>query len=176
MHKTMFLSLFGALSILSFPSYAQQAAGSEGASKTQSIQTADTGWQVICRSAAADRSKLGCSIVYETYSANDRVRLASVEIVKGEKSRVMVISAPIGVNLKDGLDVQVDGLKLSQIAFTHCLNNGCFASLDLTDTMVSTLKKGKVLSLAISDMQGAKIKSDISMVGFVPALTKAEDK
>jgi invasion protein IalB len=162
--------------LASVPAFAQQANNSDGSSKTQSIQTAETGWQVVCRSATADRSKLACSMVYETYSASDRVRLASVEIVKAEKSRVMILSAPIGVSLKDGIELQADGAKLSQVAFSHCQSNGCFGSLELTDSMTNTLRKGKALSLSFADLQGSKIRSEISLAGFATAWTKSDDK
>lgn len=153
-----------------------QAANNDGTSRTQSIQTAETGWQVICRATAQDRSKLGCSMIYETYSANDRIRLSSVEVVKTEKSRVMILSTPVGVSLKEGIEVQVDGVKLSQATYSHCQNNGCFGSLDLTDAITNTLRKGKSMSLTFADLQGSKIRSEISLQGFVSAWIKSDDK
>ena len=161
---------------VTLPSYAQSTAPAEGASKTQNIQTAETGWQVVCRFASQERTKLSCSMVYESYSASDRVRIASVEIAKAEKNRVMIVSAPIGVSLKDGMLVEIDNAKFGQLVYSHCQNNGCFASLDLTDAMVTNLKKAKVLSLSFFDLQGSKIKSDISLVGFGPAFDKSDDK
>jgi invasion protein IalB len=153
-----------------------QSAPAEGASKTQNIQTAETGWQVVCRFATQDRAKLTCSMVYETYSANDRVRIASVELAKAEKNRVMIVSAPIGVSLKEGILVELDNAKFGQLPYSHCQNNGCFASLDITDAMVTSLKKAKILSLTFLDLQGSKIKSDISLVGFGAAFDKSDDK
>ena len=38
----------------------------QSASKTQSIQMTETGWQVICRALGQDRTKLGCSLLHET--------------------------------------------------------------------------------------------------------------
>jgi invasion protein IalB len=158
------------------PAFAQTAAPAEGASKTQNIQTAETGWQVVCRFATPDRAKLSCSMVFETYSANDRVRIASVEIVKAEKNRAMLVSAPIGVSLKEGILVELDAAKFGQLSYSHCQNNGCFATLDLTDAMVANLKKAKILSLTFLDLQGSKIKSDISLAGFSTAFDKSDDK
>ena len=158
------------------PAFSQSASTGEGASKTQNIQTAETGWQVVCRFATQDRNKLSCSMVFETYSANDRVRIASVEIVKGDKNRIMILSAPIGVSLKEGILVELDGGKFGQLSYSHCQNNGCFASLDLTDAMVANLKKAKTLSLTFQDLQASKIKSDISLVGFGMAFEKSDEK
>ena len=153
-----------------------QAANNDGASRTQSIQTAETGWQVICRPQQADRAKLDCSVVYETFTTNDRVRVAAVEIVKGDKGRTMIVSVPVGVNLKDGIELMVDGANRQALSFASCQANGCFATLDLDAKLVDMIRKGKNLSAGFSDGQGSKVKVDISLVGFNAAYLKSEDK
>jgi len=153
---------------------AQQSAQGEGASKTQSIQTAETGWQVVCRAANQDRSKLGCAVIHETYSAQDRARLTSVEIVKNDKNRTMIVSVPQGVSLKDGIELGIDGTKQGVLSYSHCISNSCFATFELTDAVVNMLKKSKSLELTFLDLQASKIKTDIPMSGFVQALGKAD--
>ena len=146
----------------------------QSASKTQSIQMTETGWQVMCRASGQDRSKLGCSLLHETYSQQDRGRVMAIEIVKGDKGRSMIVTVPQGVSLKDGIEFSVDGTKQAQLAYSHCANNSCFAILDLTEAMVTNLKKGKVLEMTFQDLQASKIKNDIPLIGFPVALTKAE--
>ena len=153
---------------------AQQSGTGEGASKTQNIQTAETGWQVVCRAANQERTKLGCSLIHETYSAQDRVRLTSVEIIKAEKNRTMIVSVPQGVSLKEGIEFGIDGAKQNVLPYSHCANNTCFATLELTDAAVNGLKKGKALGLSFLDLQGSKIKTDIPLSGFVQSLAKAD--
>ncbi len=153
-----------------------QAANNDGASRTQSIQTAETGWQVICRPQQADRAKLDCSMVYETFTTNDRVRVAAVEIVKGEKGRTIIVSVPVGVSLKDGIELMLDGANRQVLGFASCQSNGCFATLDLDAKLVDTIRKGKNLSASFNDGQGSKVKVDISLVGFNAAFLKSEDK
>jgi invasion protein IalB len=153
---------------------AQQANVGEGASKTQNIQTAETGWQVVCRAVSQDRTKLGCSLIHETYSAQDRVRLTSVELVKAEKTRTMIISVPQGVSLKEGIEFGIDGTKQSVLAYSHCINNSCFATTDLSDAAINNLKKGKAMELSFLDLQGSKIKTDIPLTGFAQSLGKAD--
>jgi invasion protein IalB len=153
-----------------------QTANSDGASRTQSIQTAETGWQVICRPHQADRSKLDCSIVYETFTTNDRVRVTAVEIVKGEKGRTVIVSVPVGVNLKDGLELMIDGANRQALTYASCQSNGCFATFDMDAKLIDTIRKGKNLSVGFSDGQGSKVKVDISLVGFNAAFLKSDDK
>lgn len=170
--------LLSALTALFFvfsaaPASAQQAAP-EVASKTQNIQTAETGWQVVCRAVSQDRTKLGCSLIHETYSAQDRMRLTSVEIVKAEKNRTMVVSVPQGVSLKEGIEFGIDGAKQSGLVYSHCMNNSCFATTELADAAVNALKKGKMMELSFQDLQGSKIKTEVPLIGFAQSLAKAD--
>ena len=134
----------------------------------------ETGWQVICRATGQDRAKLGCSLLHETYSQQDRTRVMAIEIVKGDKGRSLIVTVPQGVSLKDGIEFGVDGAKQAQLAYSHCANNSCFAILDLTDAMLTALKKGKVLEMSFQDLQATKIKTDIPLSGFPVALAKAD--
>ena len=173
MKKTLIAAL--ALSVVSVAAQAQTSAPAPAAAgNQQSIQTADTGWQTICRPSAKDRAKQDCSVVHETFTTNDRMRIAAIEIVKAEKGRVMVLSAPMGVSLKDGIEISVDGANKQQASFTGCQNNGCFASIEIADKTLDVIKKGKALSVGFSDAQGNKVKADIALLGFTAAIARAE--
>ena len=80
----------------------------QNASKTQSIQMTETGWQVICRALGQDRTKLGCSLLHETYSQQDRARVMAIEIVKGDKARSLIVTVPQGVSLKEGIEFAIE--------------------------------------------------------------------
>jgi hypothetical protein len=163
------LCLIGLVSFLS----ANLDVGAQSASKTQSIQMTETGWQVICRAMGQDRTKLGCSLLHETYSQQDRARVMAIEIVKGDKARSLIVTVPQGVSLKEGVDFAIDGAKQAQLSYSHCANNSCFAVLELTDAMVNTLKKGKLLEMTFQDLQSSRLKTDIPLTGFAVALAKA---
>ena len=102
------------------------------------------------------------------------MRLTSVEIVKADKNRTMIVSVPQGVSLKEGIDFSIDGAKQSVLNYSHCMSNSCFATFDLSDAIINLLKKGKILELSFQDLQGSKIKTDIPLTGFVPSLAKAD--
>jgi invasion protein IalB len=167
-----YLRYFGLFSLLILAS--NQDLGAQNASKTQSIQMTETGWQVICRSLGQDRTKLGCSLLHESYSQQDRTRMMAVEIVKGDKNRSMIVTVPQGVSLKDGIEFGIDAAKQAQLPYTHCANNSCFAVLEMSEAVVNTLKKGKLLELSFQDLQGSKLKTDIPLSGFTQAQAKAD--
>jgi invasion protein IalB len=165
--------LIAALALTVLP-IAAQAQAPAADSKNQSIQTAESGWQTICRPSAKDRAKQDCSVIYETFVANDRLRIAAVEFARGEKSRVLNVSVPMGVALKEGIEITIDGANKMQSAYTSCLNNGCIVSMDLADKTLDIIKKGKILSVSFSDANGNKVKADMSLVGFTAAINRAD--
>lgn len=168
------IRLLAAAAIATTLSGAAFAQSNDNASKTQNIQTANTGWQVICRPMGNDRAKLNCAVLSETFSANERVRIAAVEIVKGDKGRVMVVSVPSGVNLKEQIEFGIDAAKPTTLAYSHCLGNFCFATQDLSTATLDAMKKAKAVSFAFTDMQGSKVKAEILLEGFNAALAKSE--
>ncbi len=139
----------------------------------QAVQTIDTGWQVICRPQTADRAKLACSMLYEIASAKDRTRILSIEIVKQEKLRKLVVAAPLGVSLKDGVEL-VAGAEKVKLAFSGCQTNGCIASSDLPQKTLDAFKTAKAVSFEFIDATGLKFRSEVSLVGFAPAFAKSE--
>lgn len=144
------------------------------APQTQNIETGDTGWQVICRSTAKDRSKIACSVLQETYSMKERIKIVSFEFVKTDKGEAAVITVPQGVNLKSGIEVTLDGSAKMTFAYSHCLNNQCIATSDISSSQLSAFKKGKQIDVAFSDIQGARVNTQIKLDGFAQAMTKAE--
>lgn len=166
-----FLAAAAIATTLSGAAFAQS---NDGSSKTQNIQTANTGWQVICRPMGNDRAKLNCAVLTETFSANERLRIAAVELVKGDKGRVMIVSVPVGVNLKEAIEFGIDAAKPTALPYSHCVQNSCFATLDVPAATLDAMKKAKAISFAFTDMQGAKVKAEIQLDGFNAALAKSE--
>ena len=158
--------------VISTSALAQSAPNAD--TKTESIQTADTGWQVICRSLATDRQKLTCSLTHEVFSANDRSRLVALEISKSDKGRALLVSTPMGVNLTSGVEVSLDGASPLKGQFSSCQGNGCVSVIELSDANIASFKKSKISAVSFSDLRGAKIKIDVSLAGIVPAFAKMD--
>jgi hypothetical protein len=88
----------------------------------------------------------------------------------------VIVSVPVGVNLKDGLELMIDGANRQALTYASCQSNGCFATFDMDAKLIDTIRKGKNLSVGFSDGQGSKVKVDISLVGFNAAFLKSDDK
>jgi invasion protein IalB len=117
---------------------------------------------------------MNCSVLQETFSVKDRVKLISIEFVRTDKGAAVVVSVPQGVNLKTGIEMAVDNANKITLAYSHCLNNVCIATGDLTSAQTMTLKKGKQIDISFADIQGAKVNTQTKLDGFVQAMGKAD--
>ena len=61
---------------------------------------------------------------------------------------VAYISLPLGVNLRNGLAIAVDGNQVAQSLFDFCDQAGCHAALPLTGDVQTKVKAGNALQLA----------------------------
>lgn len=75
-----------------------------------------------------------------------RVLLRKVPEAKNQV--VAYVSLPLGVNLRNGLAIAVDGNQVAQSLFDFCDQGGCHAALPLPNDILAKLKAGKAMQLA----------------------------
>ena len=159
----LFLSIFSCVQV-----HAQQSASSSS-SVIQPLLTYDIGWQIVCRSAEADRTRFSCSLYYESLTEKEKSKLLSLEFFKNEKGRRLTVTTPAGIELKGGLELGLDNEPKIKVPFSFCRNNNCFANFDVTDKFLDSVKKGQVLTIMFPDQQGNNLRTDIRLVGFKEA-------
>jgi invasion protein IalB len=137
------------------------------------VATNDTGWQVLCRPQDASRTKLACNVFQEIVVARDRTRVLAVEIARPDKVLVLTALTPVNVNLKDGVSLTVTGDKLVA-PFVNCQANGCVARFEIVAKTLDRLKTAKSAVFEFTDIQGSKVRSELSMTGFVIAMNKLD--
>ena len=59
----------------------------------------------------------------------DHIRIASVDVANTDTGYAAAVSTPLDMNLKSGIEIQLDGAKFAQVAFSSCINTGCVAEL-----------------------------------------------
>lgn len=62
----------------------------------------------------------------------------------------MDLTVPLGVNLRNGFRLSVDGKQLIEYGFLFCLPDGCHASIPLEGANLEAIKRGAKLNVAIS--------------------------
>ncbi len=137
------------------------------------VATNDTGWQVLCRPQDASRTKLACNVFQEIVVARDRTRVLAVEIARPDKVLILTALTPVNVNLKDGVSLTVTGDKLVA-PFVNCQANGCVARFEIVAKTLDRLKTAKSAVFEFTDIQGSKVRSELSMTGFVIAMNKLD--
>ena len=154
------------------PVQAQQAVSSS--SVIQPLQTCDVGWQIVCRSAEADRTRFSCSLYYESLTEKEKSKLLALEFFKNDKGRRLTITTPAGIELKGGLELGLDNEPKIKLPFSFCRNNNCFVNYDVNDKFLDSLKKGQTLTVVFLDQQGNNLRTDIRLIGFKEAARLGE--
>jgi len=137
-----------------------------GSIQSQSFKIAETGWKNICQIVEIEKPRVDCSIVHETFSVEEKIRMLGIEISRKDKSRSLILSTPIGVSLSEGIEISFDGQNNSKIIIAGCQATGCFGLVDLSDNLYSNFKKYKIFTVKYNDLNGSGIKIDISLNNF----------
>ena len=88
----------------------------------------------------------------------------------GVKKPVLRVIAPLGILLPRGLGLKVDDAVIGATGFVRCLPNGCVAEVELDDSLMDKLRKGKealfVIFLPPDEGRGLPLALDGFEKGF----------
>ena len=76
---------------------------------------------------------------------------------------------PLGVNLRAPLKIAVDGNQLGQADFVSCVQRGCVARMQVSDSMLSAMKQGRRLQVTLTGQRGNTRTVPASLLGFTDA-------
>lgn len=132
------------------------------------VQTGDKfkDWQVRCENPPG-LDKPICFIYQSLINDKDQpVLQMAVGYWPTNNKPVAIFTTPLGVALRGGVEVRIDGNDLALVPFERCDSNGCIAGLPLTDEQVNRLKNGTKSQVKIHDAVGRPITLEISLSGF----------
>ncbi len=93
----------------------------------------------------------------------------SISIARDADGQVLVLRAPLGLLLGEGVAVNVDGRALGRLAFLTCEVDGCVAPVRLDGNLRSALRAGRELDLTVVPRQGDPVDARYSLIGFIAA-------
>ena len=102
------------------------------------------------------------------------VALISVRTPSDTKTPVMMLQLPLGLNLAEPVQIQVDNGPVEKQQVQTCTNNGCFVGLQINDKMVAALRGGTLLKITMQDSNKRPISLDVPLLGFGLALDKTK--
>lgn len=88
---------------------------------------------------------------------------------------VLVLSAPLGIYLPDGLLLQVDDGPVRRAMFARCNPRGCHAEIAADLAMLEELRRGVMLSVGFSDGAGQRFRVPVSLTGVSGGLRRLSD-
>ncbi len=138
------------------------------------VTTATHGaWDVVC----AEAGSANCVIrqVGKNSEGNDVLvvtvrKLSDVTADNGEPVPAAIdIVAPLGVALRAGVRVKVDGGQDRGAPFDICLASGCLVRSPVGEDFLAALKAGNTATLTVVAPQQGEVAVNISLIGFTAA-------
>ncbi|WP_105401976.1 invasion associated locus B family protein [Neorhizobium sp. T7_12] len=127
-------------------------------------------WSIICdrpAGASADQCALMQNVI-----AEDRPEVGlSVVVLKtaDRKARILRILAPLGVLLKDGMELYVDNNNIGRAYFTRCFSEGCYVEVEIDEELMRILRAGKAAVFALRESADQdRVGIPIELTGFGP--------
>ncbi|MEM6489429.1 MAG: invasion associated locus B family protein [Pseudomonadota bacterium] len=136
-------------------------------------------WQLRCASdPSSGREACVIAQIGKGAQGNDvvEVRIRKLDGITDQDGRqvpaAIQIIAPLGVALKAGMRVQIDGNNPRGAAFEVCLASGCFVRETMEQAFIDEMKAGAVAKVSLAAITGqgaAQVDVDISLSGFTRA-------
>jgi invasion protein IalB len=142
----------------------------EPTEKDTSVVQRFADWALRCRPEAEGQPKT-CRMVQSIVTAEGKRPVLQVVVGRfgAERTLGAVIFVPIGVRLRPGLGLQIDGGKAQNFPFERCRPSSCQAEVVLDDALLKSLKSGLVGNLTFQDGSGRELKIAFSLKGFTAA-------
>lgn len=143
------------------------------ASQTPSPQSGNVkenhgAWSIICDKPAGASTEQ-CAMM-QNVIAEDRPEVGlSVVILKtaDRKAKILRILAPLGVLLKDGMELYVDNNNIGRAYFTRCFSEGCYVEVEIDDELMRILRAGKNAVFALRESADQdRVGIPIELSGF----------
>jgi invasion protein IalB len=132
--------------------------------------------QCILIQNVLDQSDLNLAVVIlkvEDTAATTEARKKDAN-AKAVRRPVLRIIAPLGVLLPRGLGLKVDDREVGSTDFVRCLESGCVAEVDMDQSLIDLLSKGKVALFAVflTPQEGRGLP--VTLNGFAEGFSKLQ--
>lgn len=152
------------------PSAAAAKPGGGGPVKPREVSGVTLGWVRHCAEVGAELA-LACVTQQEVRDPTGEfiASLAYQEPAGGARKR-LAIGVPLGTWLPSELSIRIDQGKRVEARYGTCLNNGCFAAVDVTPTLYQQLRSGEFLVITLHDAFDRPVDVKLPLETFVKAV------
>jgi invasion protein IalB len=125
-------------------------------------------WSIICDRPAG--SSVDQCALMQNVIAEDRPEVGlSVVVLKtaDRKARILRILAPLGVLLKDGMELYVDNNNIGRAYFTRCFSEGCYVEVEIDEELMRIMRAGKNAVFALRESTDQdRVGIPVELTGF----------
>ncbi|QFR31901.1 invasion associated locus B family protein [Ancylobacter sp. TS-1] len=128
-------------------------------------------WSVTCRERLDVTDRKSCTATLKVRQANSKKVALLWQIGRnpaGEPS--FLFRTPLGVRLKDGVEISLDGAAPRRFGFASCSPNGCHAVGALDDAFAKELAGAKEAVASFTFVDGKALKVALPLDGIDKAL------
>lgn len=125
-------------------------------------------WQRQCEQLpAGDQS---CHILQQVFNPETGALAMRMQVgFTPQRQPLLLVTLPLGVALRPGVLMRVDGKEPWLVRFDVCAGDGCRAAEILQADQLRAMKRGSKAVLTIADLSGRKIAVPLSLLGFTRA-------
>jgi invasion protein IalB len=133
----------------------------------------ETNWSAKCVNSA-DGALVDCRVTQNIALTKTGQRLLAVvvRIPRETGSPVMTLNLPHGLYLPAGTTLQIDKTDPREIVIETCDSKGCYATLDVDEELLVSLKKGSTLTVTFQNLAKQPIAVPVTLIGFTAAYAK----
>lgn len=126
---------------------------------TASFAQNETGdWKLTCEES-------GCRMSQSLVSQDSGIAVLLVRVF-GPDAPTALLTTPLGVFLKPGIVIKVDGGRARAYGFEICDPAGCHAGLNLDEALLRDFRRGNTAEITFFDGSQEQVTLPVSLKGF----------
>ena len=131
------------------------------------------GWAVRCASAGRE-APLECAMEQTAVlsKTGQLVVLINIRVPGDTRTPVTLVQLPLGLNLAEGIKVQDDDGKISDLPIQTCETRGCYATGPIAPELLTALRSGKQLKLSFQSLAKETLTIPVPLADFPAAYDK----
>lgn len=140
------------------------------------LQETNQEWAVVCTTPQVSESETlfsECELRHNSFQAdtNQPVLVTTLRVAGDDRSTLMLIT-PLGLRLSEGIEITVAEEHLVSIPYQTCLQDGCVATADLSQSAVDRLVNAEEARFRMVTNTGQPLSVTVPLSGFAEAWTR----
>ncbi|MBS0548037.1 MAG: invasion associated locus B family protein [Proteobacteria bacterium] len=131
-------------------------------------------WRVEC---SGNGRMLECGAIQQMVRVENQSRQLVAQLVArlsaDTHAPILLMQLPLGINVAEGIQLQVDAGKTEKYPVQTCTNAGCLANVPLKDALLAAMRAGTILKVIMQDGAKRSITIEVPLLGFSLAYDKA---